>query len=50
MHGARERVIKAGCDDYVSKPIMDLCAFTDTVTRLAAEGGVRATIKANAVD
>ena len=49
-HDVRERVIKAGCDEYVSKPIMDLRAFVDMVTRLAATGRGRATIKANAVD
>ncbi len=34
----RERALEAGCDEHWTKPITDLMAFKDMVTRVIAEG------------
>ena len=36
--GDRERALAAGCDEHWTKPITDLMAFKDMVTRVIAEG------------
>lgn len=38
MPGDRERVLSAGCDEHWPKPIIDLRAFCDMISRVAAEG------------
>lgn len=34
----RENSIKAGCDEHITKPIVDLEAFAKTITRYAEQG------------
>jgi two-component system cell cycle response regulator DivK len=41
MRGDRERTLAAGCDEYVSKPIVDLEAFTQLVSRMETARTVR---------
>ncbi|HEX8501485.1 MAG TPA: response regulator [Pyrinomonadaceae bacterium] len=41
MPGDRERALAAGCDEHWTKPIIDLLAFRDLITRVAAAGRVR---------
>ena len=36
MRGDRERALSAGCDEYISKPIIDLRGFSETVSRFVA--------------
>ncbi len=38
MPGDRERALAAGCDEHWTKPITDLVAFCDMVSRVADEG------------
>ena len=38
MRGDRERALAAGCDEHVSKPIIDLREFAATVARLVSRG------------
>lgn len=38
MPGDRDRVLLAGCDEHWPKPIADLLAFRDMITRVASEG------------
>ena len=38
MPGDRERALAAGCDQHWPKPITDLLAFRDIISRVAAEG------------
>ena len=38
MKGDRERILQAGCDDYISKPI-DTRVLVDLVGKYAGEGG-----------
>lgn len=38
MRGDRERALAAGCDEHWTKPITDLLAFCDMVSRAAGEG------------
>ena len=38
MKGDRERILEAGCDDYISKPI-DTRVLVDLVGKYAGEGG-----------
>ena len=41
MPGDRERALAAGCDQHWPKPITDLLAFRDMITRVASEGRSR---------
>ena len=34
----REQALEAGCDDHITKPIVDLEEFAETVSRYAAQG------------
>lgn len=38
MRGDRERALAAGCDEHISKPIVDLREFAAAVARLVARG------------
>ena len=38
MNGDRERVLAAGCDEYLTKPIEDLRVFSSRIAELAARG------------
>jgi len=38
MRGDRDRALAAGCDEYISKPIIDLSDFSKTIARFVAEG------------
>jgi CheY-like chemotaxis protein len=38
MRGDRDRALSAGCDEYISKPIIDLRSFSETISRFVAKG------------
>ena len=38
MRGDRERALQSGCDEYISKPIIDLRDFSETISRLVTQG------------
>lgn len=41
MRADRERALAAGCDEYVTKPILDLSAFVRTIEGAAARAARR---------